>query len=109
MPMDRKATGGPGAGRTGVRGRLYTAANTERLLEKGAREYVNHPRGARFERGRLVLSSICDGLQGDFGGDARRVLLHLRRYADGQEGLGAALRRYEGRISNQYDWGLNEP
>jgi hypothetical protein len=85
----------------------YTAANTEQLLDRGAREYINHPRGAHLENGRLVLSSIYDWYQEDFGGNEAGVLLHLERYAE--PGLAAALRDYEGRISYEYDWGLNEP
>jgi len=85
----------------------YTAANTEQLLDRGAREYVNHPRGAHLERGRLVLSSIYDWFQGDFGGSEWGVLLHLERYAE--PALAATLREYDGRISYEYDWGLNEP
>ena len=43
----------------------YTPENTDTLLEKGAREYVNHPRGVRFAGARLYLSSIYDWFQPD--------------------------------------------
>jgi hypothetical protein len=85
----------------------YTAANTEALLDRGARQYVNHPRGARLERGRLILSSIYDWFQEDFGGSEQGVLRHLAAYADGE--LQGALDGYSGRISYAYDWSLNEP
>jgi hypothetical protein len=85
----------------------YTAANTERLLERGARDYINHPRGARLERGRLVLSSIYDWFQEDFGGSEKGVLRHMSEYAD--PGPATILREYDGRISYEYDWSLNEP
>jgi hypothetical protein len=48
--------------------RAYTSENTEVLLEKGAREHINHPRGVTFEGKKLVLSSIYDWFQEDFEG-----------------------------------------
>jgi hypothetical protein len=54
----------------------------EDLLEKGAREYINHPRGARLEGNRLVLSSIYDWFREDFGGSEERVKKHLSGFAD---------------------------
>ncbi|MDP4855877.1 MAG: DUF547 domain-containing protein, partial [Desulfobacterales bacterium] len=36
----------------------FTAENTDELLDKGAREFVNSPRGARIENGKLTVSSI---------------------------------------------------
>jgi len=84
----------------------FTASSTEELLEKGAREYVNHRRGARVEGERLQLSSIYDWFEVDFGGSSEGVLTHLRRYADGA--LAAALDDVPGRPSYDYDWALNE-
>lgn len=85
----------------------FTAENTERLLEQAAREYVNHPRGARMEKGRLVVSSIYDWFRADFGGSEEGVLAHLRHYA--QEPLREALEGYSGKLRYEYDWALNEP
>lgn len=84
----------------------YTAANLEALLEKGAREYINHPRGASFQGNKLVLSSIYDWFQEDFGGSEEGVLRHLRRYAAAE--LAGRLDGYSGRIGYAYDWSLNE-
>lgn len=84
----------------------FTAENTERLLERGAREYVNHPRGARVEGGNLTASSIYDWFQVDFGGSETGVLAHLQQYA--QAPLAEALRGFRGKVSYQYDWSLNE-
>jgi hypothetical protein len=86
--------------------RAYTSANLEELLDKGAREYINHPRGASFEGRRLTLSSIYDWFQEDFGGSEEGVLSHLRRHASPE--LAAKLAGYSGRISYEYDWSLNE-
>ena len=46
----------------------YTRDHLERLLEQGARDYVNHPRGAAWQDGELRASSICDWYHEDFGG-----------------------------------------
>ena len=89
-----------------LQSKAYTGANLEGLLDKGAREYVNHPRGASFQGERLVLSSIYDWFQEDFSGSEEGVLRHLRRYAAPE--LEAKLAGYSGRIGYQYDWSLND-
>jgi hypothetical protein len=89
-----------------LQNRAFTADNIGVLLEKGAREYINHPRGVSFEGRRLVLSSIYDWFQEDFGGSEEGVLRHLRRYATPE--LAEKLEGFSGRISYQYDWSLNE-
>ncbi|UUX51030.1 DUF547 domain-containing protein [Nisaea acidiphila] len=86
--------------------RAMTAANAERYLEHGASAYINHPRGARVESGKLIVSSIYDWFDEDFGGDDAGVIAHLKRYATGT--LADALRSV-GRISDdEYDWRLND-
>jgi len=85
----------------------FTAENTERLLERGAREYVNHPRGARIEGGRLTVSSIFDWFQVDFGGSAQKVIEHLRRFAEPP--LREELKAVGSIASYTYDWSLNQP
>jgi hypothetical protein len=85
----------------------FTVENTEQLLEKGAREYIRHPRGARFvDDDHLVLSSIYDWFQVDFGGSERGVLRHLSRYAD--PAVSERLVRFDGDIDYEYDWELND-
>ncbi|MBN2428118.1 MAG: DUF547 domain-containing protein [Deltaproteobacteria bacterium] len=83
----------------------FIALNTEELLDKAARQYVNHPRGAHFEKGELVLSSIYDWFQGDFGKNEKEILNHLRRYAE--PGLDMQLQNFDGSIRYEYDWRLN--
>jgi hypothetical protein len=89
-----------------LQSRAYTAVNLEVLLEKGAREYVNHPRGASFQGKKLLLSSIYDWFQEDFDGSEEGVLRHLRRHAAPE--LAGKLEEYSGRIGYEYDWSLNE-
>ena len=87
----------------------FTAANTERLLEEAAKEYVNHPRGVRWaDDGRsVVVSGVYDWYQEDFGGDEAGVLRHLARYAEAD--LAERLRAFRGDVDYSYDWALNAP
>ncbi len=83
----------------------FTAANTAALLEAAARAYVNHPRGARVDEGRLVVSSIYVWFQADFGGTDRAVIEHLKHYAAPE--LRAALATVQRIDDHAYDWTLN--
>jgi len=86
--------------------RAFTAGNTEELLDEGARAYVNHPRGARVEGGKLTVSSIYVWFQSDFGGNAAGVIAHLKKYAEpGLKKRLAAVDRIDG---DAYDWTLND-
>ena len=86
----------------------FTAANTEQLLEAGARDYVNNARGVDFvDDDFIVISSIYDWYAEDFGDTEESVIEHLLDYAD--EELAARLEGFEGSIDYEYDWSLNEP
>ncbi len=85
----------------------YSAANLEKLLESGARAYVNHPRGVRFDKnGKLKLSSIYHWYASDFGADKRALYAHLAHYA--APALARRLRAYRGDYAHDYDWSLNQ-
>lgn len=87
---------------------VFTAANTETLLEAAAGAYVNHPRGVAFvDDDFLVLSSIYDWYVEDFGNSETAVLAHLAQYAE--PGLAARLKSFAGSIDYAYDWRLNQP
>ena len=85
-----------------TRGSTWSGCSIE-----GARDYVNHPRGAAWQDGELRASSIYDWYQEDFGGTEAGVLGHLLRYARPE--LAERLRGYAGPIDYDYDWSLNEP
>jgi hypothetical protein len=89
-----------------LRAQAFTAANAEALLASGARDYVNHPRGARIEDGRLIVSSAYVWFAEDFGGDDAGVIAHLRRYARPE--LRAALAEVDEIGDFVYDWRLND-
>ncbi|MXY70301.1 MAG: DUF547 domain-containing protein [Acidobacteriia bacterium] len=86
----------------------FTADNTESLLERGARAYVNNPRGVDVvDDDFIVISSIYDWFAVDFGGTEEAVIEHLIDYSDSE--LAAFLEAFEGAIEYDYDWDLNEP
>ena len=89
-----------------LQGQAFTAENTDRLLDKAAREYVNHSRGVGFEGSRLGASSIYSWYQVDFGGGKEPLIRHLIEYAEPD--LAARLEAYVGSIKYSYDWNLNE-
>ena len=82
----------------------FTAANTERLLDEGARAYVNNPRGVRITDGRLTVSSIYLWYRADFGDGDAAVIDHLERYA--APALKAELARFRAPDHYAYDWRL---
>lgn len=84
----------------------FTASNTESLLERGAKAYVNHPRGVSVVDGELVVSSIYHWFKEDFGDSDAGVISHLRRFAD--PGTQSQLDRHAVIGGHDYDWSLND-
>lgn len=83
----------------------WTAATLEADLTAAARAYVNHPRGASVESGRLTVSKIYDWYQEDFGGSETGVIAHLKAYADAP--LVENLQGVDRIDDTEYDWSLN--
>ena len=83
----------------------YTGDNSEVLLERGAKEFINHPRGVVIQKGRLQVSSIYVWFQEDFGGDAEDLMEHWQKFANPV--LAEALEKYSGGLAHDYDWRLN--
>ena len=83
----------------------YTSDNIETLLEKGAREFINHPRGVSIQKGKLQVSSIYVWFQEDFGRDAQGLMEHWQEYAS--PALADGLEKYQGGLAHDYDWRLN--
>lgn len=83
-----------------------TAQNSETLLDEMAERFVNHPRGVSVVDGRIVVSSIYEWFEEDFGGTEKGVLDHIRRFASS-----ALAGRLKGRNSyddDAYNWKLND-
>lgn len=84
----------------------FTAENHTALVEENARAYINSPRGAVVEKGKLRASSIYVWFKTDFGGTDRAVIKHLLKYAEPK--LADQLKGV-GKISkDDYDWSLND-
>jgi hypothetical protein len=84
----------------------FTGAKLDVQLDAAARAYVNSPRGADPKPDGLVVSSIYDWYQQDFGGSEDGVIAHLKTYADP-----ALAQKLEGTTSiadYAYDWSLND-
>ena len=84
----------------------YTAANMDALLDRGAREYVNNPRGFRVVGGRLIVSSLYVWYKADFGGTDAGVIAHLQRWATPERAK--ELDGSERIAGSAYDWRLND-
>lgn len=93
--------GCPNLPRTAWRG-----AGLPERLDAAARDYINHPRGVRFDGDKLVVSSIYRWFDGDFGGDDKRIISHLSAYA--APALKDRLAKVDRIGGHGYDWSLNE-
>lgn len=89
-----------------LQNKAFTAENTESLLEKGARDYINNPRDVEIKNGKLIVSSIYVWFKDDFGGTDKGVIDHLRKYASPQ--LNSTLETVKNIAKDRYDWSLNE-
>ncbi|MCY3883472.1 MAG: DUF547 domain-containing protein [Gammaproteobacteria bacterium] len=86
--------------------KAYRSDNTEELLEAGAREYINHPRGVLIKNNRLTVSSIYEWYRDEFENSDEGVLSHLSRYAKPE--LAEQLKKFK-KYKHTYDWKLNAP
>jgi len=84
----------------------FTAENSDRLLTEAARDFINSPRGVAMSDNHLLLSSIYEWFQVDFGASEAALLEHLEQFAAAD--LAAKLKNYRGTISYQYNWDLNK-
>ncbi|WP_253705280.1 DUF547 domain-containing protein [Endozoicomonas ascidiicola] len=85
---------------------VFTAANTEQLLDKLADRFVSQEKGVTWIDGRLVLSRIYEWYEVDFV-DKDGVLLHLQKYA--RPDTAKKIKSHTGIVKYRYDWRLNEP
>ena len=85
----------------------YTAINLEQMLEKGARDFINHPRGVSFTGNRLIVSSIYFWFKSDFGDSKKGIIQHLKIYLS-PEKLNKLNSIENIHIKHRYDWALNE-
>lgn len=86
----------------------YAPVRMEAMLNEGAKAYVNHPRGATVEGGKLVVSSIYQWFIDDFGGNDAGILKHLRQHATAAKLAELATIKSLDDNSDRYDWALND-
>lgn len=84
----------------------FSRTGLEATLDAAARAFVNHPRGAAVDAGRLRVSSIYIWFKADFGGTDAGVIRHLARYA--RAPLAERLDPADGIADHAYDWRLND-
>ncbi len=87
--------------------KAFTAAAADAMLTAAAVEFVNDPRGVRFEGNDLIVSKIYDWFEEDFGGSEAGVLDHVRTYANPD--LAARLKGLSDYDDAGYNWRLNNP
>lgn len=83
----------------------FSAKNSDKLLDKAARDFINSRRGVDVSEKRLRLSSIYDWFQVDFGANQTAVIEHLKKFATAD--MADKLKNYQKSISYHYDWRLN--
>lgn len=86
----------------------YSGKNTETLLERAAKNYINHQRGVKIiDRGQIQISSIFKWYRVDFGQDQDEVIHHILKYSNPEHQK--QLQGFQGEIDYAYDWDLNKP
>lgn len=83
-----------------------TPAQADELLDAQARAFINHPRGAEVQDGKLYVSSIYDWFVSDFGGNDAAVIAHLKQFAEPP--LRNRFEEIERISGDSYDWSLND-
>jgi len=84
----------------------FTGAKLAAQLDAAARAYVNSRRGADRRPDGLVVSSIYNWYEADFGGNEEGVIAHLKTYADPD--LAKKLQGTTSIADYAYDWSLND-
>lgn len=84
----------------------FTAQNSDQLLDQGAADFINHPRGVSIDNGDLEVSSIYDWFRADFGNNDAHIIGHLKQYA--KPGLKRQLEQISRIDDDDYNWQLND-
>lgn len=90
-----------------IQNQAYTAANTRDLLKKGAREFINHPRGLVLDKQEMLASRIFDWYRDDFGTEDKQLMKLFAYYADDNKAL--YILGFSGNIQYAYDSRINAP
>ena len=88
-----------------LRPQAFKGYNLDRTLDEQARAFINNPRAASVEDGKLTVSRIFLWYEDDYGGDDAGILNHIRHYA--APDLSQALTDINTISRYEYDWDLN--
>ena len=83
----------------------FNGTELDEQLDAAAADYVNHPRGIKFEDSTLHLSTLFEWYSDDFGDNQSEVLATLGKHADPE--AQTALLEFKDTPVYAYDWGLN--
>ncbi len=83
-----------------LQAQAFTADNTQSLLERAAKTFINSKKGVVIQGNTAQISSIYDWFAADFGGE-RQVFDHIREYAP-------QYNSFSGRVTYSYNWNLND-
>lgn len=83
----------------------FTADRLNRMLNAGARSYINNYRGVHFTNGNLIVSKIYIWYKTDFEGTDVGVITHLKKYA--RPLLVKQLNKVSKISGSEYNWQLN--
>jgi hypothetical protein len=89
-----------------LQAQTFSAKNSDTLLNQAAQQFLNHPRAIEITDNGLVMSSIFDWYQEDFGANETELLGTLSPYlseAQQQKAISSL-----DSIDYQYDWSLND-
>lgn len=89
-----------------LRSVAFNGEDVDNALEEQARAFINTPRAAYIEDGKLTVSRIFLWYADDYGEGQADVINHLRRYADPT--LRDRLAGIDRIARYEYDWSLND-
>ena len=85
--------------------RAYTARNVRNMLKSATRQYINHPRGLRLEKGEMYASQVFSDYQLDFAKSKAKLLKLFAYYVDDTKAL--YILGFQGDIKYHSDFRLN--
>ena len=84
----------------------FTGEGLEASLQEAAEAFMRHPRAMRLSNNELVLSSIFEWYEKDFGNNFSEALETILIYAPPT--IRSGLQGFQGDVTYQYNWALNE-
>lgn len=86
--------------------KAFTALNSQTLLDLAAQQFINHNKGLQITPQGIVLSSIFDWYQEDFGANKTKLISVISTYLSLEKKQ--QLQEHSQQINYHYDWRLND-